>query len=271
MVNGTIDFVTALTVSSDVYFYKLGAQMNNLDGQVLQTWAHRLGLGEETGIDIPGEFPGLVPDAEWRNAAYADFEACLRKNDLEIGIDDVVSVCGGIDRPWSIGDNVNLAVGQGDLQATPLQLAVAYSTLANGGTVVKPHLGREVQDGQGVLQQKLRSPAVRKVDISDTTRDAVLAGLRGAASAANGTSSKVFSGLDLEVYGKTGTAERFGSADQSWYAAYVPSPARPIVVVTTIEEGGFGAETAAPAACEILATWFDQDPDRCAAGTSQTN
>jgi penicillin-binding protein 2 len=238
---------------------------------VLQTWAHRLGLGQETGIDIPGEFPGLVPDAEWRNEGYERFRECVRKNKLEIGVDDVVSVCGGIDRPWTIGDNVNLAVGQGDLQATPLQLAVAYATLANGGTVVKPHLGREVQDGQGVLQQKLRAPHVRRVEISDTTQNAIMDGLRGAASAPNGTSTPVFANLDLEVYGKTGTAERFGSADQSWYAAYVPSEARPIVVVTTIEEGGFGAETAAPAACEILATWFDQDPDRCASGSSTTN
>ena len=132
-------------------------------------------------------------------------------------------------------------------------MAVAYSTLVNGGTVVTPHLGREVQDGQGRLVQKLRTPARRKVDIAPETQAAVMDGLRLAASAPNGTSSDVFAGVDLEVYGKTGTAERQPNADQSWYVAYVPNESKPIVVATTIEEGGFGAETAAPAAC--------RDPD----------
>ncbi|MEJ7893493.1 MAG: penicillin-binding protein 2 [Solirubrobacteraceae bacterium] len=271
VVNGAINFVQALTVSSDVYFYSLGNDMYSLDGQVLQTWAKRLGLGRPTGLDIPGDAPGLVPDREWRDTAYEARERCLEQTGLEPTSFDALVKCGSIDRPYGPGDNVNLAVGQGDLQATPLQLAVAYATLANGGTVPRPHLGREVQDGQGRLEQKLRTPPTRKVDISDTTRDAILAGLRGAASAPNGTSSDVFAGVDLEVYGKTGTAERPPNADQSWYAAYVPSESRPIVVVTTIEEGGFGAETAAPAACEILTTWFDQSTSRCSSGASITN
>jgi penicillin-binding protein 2 len=270
VVNGALNFVQALTVSSDVYFYKLGATMYSLPGQVLQTWARRLGLGHPTGIDIPGEFGGLVPDREWRDEGFAEYERCRKKYGLGYQTEEALFKCGGIDRPYSQGDNVNLAVGQGDLQATPLQMAVAYSTVVNGGTVPRPHLGREVQDGQGRVQQKLRTPPSRKVEISDTTRNAIMAGLRGAASAPNGTSSDVFANVDLEVYGKTGTAERAPAADQSWYVAYVPSESRPIVVATTIEEGGFGAEAAAPAACRILTTWFDQSPDRCAAGTSTT-
>jgi penicillin-binding protein 2 len=268
--NGAIDFVQALTVSSDVYFYRLGASMYSMPGQVLQTWARRLGLGRPTGIDLPGEFGGLIPDAEWRNTGYAEYQRCVKKAGLAEGTLDALYECGGIDRPYSQGDNVNLSVGQGDLQATPLQMAVAYSTLVNGGTVPRPHLGREVQDGQGIVQQRLRTPPSRKVEISETTRAAVMEGLRLAASAPNGTSADVFAGVDLEVYGKTGTAERQPNADQSWYVAYVPSESKPIVVATTIEEGGFGAETAAPAACRILTTWFDQSPDRCAAGSSAT-
>lgn len=271
VVNGPINFIQALTVSSDVYFYLLGQQMNDLEGQVLQTWAERLGFGRPTGLDIPGDVPGLVPDAEWRNTAYDERQECLERNELDPFAYQSSVKCGFVDRPWSVGDNVQLSVGQGDLTATPLQVAVSYSTLVNGGDVPRPHLGREVQDGQGRLEQKLRTPPNREVEISDTTRDAVMAGLRAAASEPGGTSTAVFGDVDLEVYGKTGTAERLGKEDQSWYAAYVPSESRPIVVVTTIEEGGFGAETAAPAACEILTTWFDQSPDRCAPGTSQTN
>ena len=157
------------------------------------------------------------------------------------------------------GDNVNLAVGQGDLQATPLQLATAYSTVANGGRVVRPHLGQAVEDGQGRLVQQIRKPARRKVEFSDANQQAIMDGLRGAATDEDGTSADVFKGFpkDLPVYGKTGTAERAPNPDQSWYAAYVPHPTRPIVVVTTVERGGFGAETAAPAARLILAEWFD--------------
>ena len=268
--NGAINFVQALTVSSDVYFYRLGATMYSMPGQVLQTWARRLGLGRPTGIDLPGEFGGLVPDAEWRNSGYAEYQRCAKKAGVAEGTLDALYECGGIDRPYSQGDNVNLAVGQGDLQATPLQMAVAYSTVINGGTVPRPHLGREVQDGQGIVQQRLRTPPSRKVEISETTRAAIMEGLRLAASAPNGTSADVFAGVDLEVYGKTGTAERQPNADQSWYVAYVPSESKPIVVATTIEEGGFGAETAAPAACHILTTWFDQSPERCSAGSSAT-
>jgi penicillin-binding protein 2 len=268
-VNGAINIVQALTVSSDVFFYKLGAAMYPLEGQVLQTWAHRLGLGQQTGIDLPGEFAGLVPDAEWRDVGFREYERCRKKHGLGYQTEAALFKCGGIDRPYTQGDNVNLSVGQGDLQATPLQMAVAYAAIANGGTIVRPHLGREVQDGQGVTQQRLRYPPRRRLDMSETTRLTILEGLRAAASP-GGTSGDVFSDVDLEVYGKTGTAERGLNEDQSWYVAFVPDEARPIVVAVTVEEGGFGAETAAPAACEILTTWYAQSPTRCHAGSSIT-
>jgi penicillin-binding protein 2 len=268
-VNGAINIVQALTVSSDVFFYKLGYRMNGLPNQVLQTWARRLGLGHSTGIDLPGEFGGLVPDAEWRNKGFAEYQACTERKHVPAGTEAALFACGGIERPWAPGDNVNLSVGQGDLQATPLQMAVAYAAIENGGTIVRPHLGREVQDGQGRLVQKLRSPVRRKLDISQTTLDTIRQGLRAAASP-GGTSGDVFKDVDLEVYGKTGTAERGTQEDQSWYLAFVPDESRPIVVAVTVERGGFGAETAAPAACRILTSWFDQSPARCHSGSSTT-
>ncbi len=233
--NGVVDMRSALKVSSDVYFYRLGRDLDALKGQPLQSWAKRLGFGKPTGIDLPGETGGLVPNPAWRNDLYAKKLT---------------------DRPWSVGDNVNLSVGQGDLQATPLQLATAYATLENGGRVVTPHVGLEVEDSSGRVLQRIEPGASRKVVISASTRQAIADGLRAAASQDGGTSADVFRGFPYPVHGKTGTAERAGQADQSWYVAYVPDKARPIVVAATVEQGGFGAEAAAPAVRLILSQWF---------------
>ncbi len=266
---GPLQIRRALTVSSDVFFYELGSQANG-KGPIIQEWARRLGIGRRTGIDIPGEFAGLVPDAQWRNTGYDEYLKCTKKAKVTPGSTEALYACGGIERPWSAGDNVNLAVGQGDLQATPLQLATAYATIANGGRAIRPHLGQAVEDGQGRLVQQIRKPARRKVTFSKSNRQAIMDGLRGAASEDGGTSTDVFKGFPYPVYGKTGTAERAPNPDQSWYAAYVPHPTRPIVVVTTVERGGFGAETAAPAARLILSEWFHLSDRSFRAGSSQT-
>jgi penicillin-binding protein 2 len=269
---GTIALPEALTVSSDVFFYELGLRLND-KGPVLQEWARRLGIGRRTGIDLPGEFTGLVPDRRWRDEGYDRYLECAKDARVEPGTTRALLACGGIERPWSAGDNVNLAVGQGDLQATPLQLATAYATIVNGGRVVRPHLGMAVEDGGGRLVEELDTPPRRRVDIDPADRAAIMQGLHGAATAANGTSSDVFADAPYRdmLYGKTGTAERQPNPDQSWYAAYVDHPAKPIVVVTTIERGGFGAETAAPAARLILNQWFDVRDREFRAGTDQSN
>ena len=90
---------------------------------MIQEWARKLGFGQPTGIDLPGEYGGLVPDAKWRNAGYERVPACAQEGQGRGGTTEALYACGGIERRWSGGDNVNLAVGQGDLQATPLQLA----------------------------------------------------------------------------------------------------------------------------------------------------
>ena len=252
---GSVDLVKALAVSVDTYFYNLGLGMNGAKGQPLQSWARKLGLGRRTGIDLPGELKGLVPDRKWRDEGYQDYVACREKNDIDDAV-TALAKCGGIERGWSAGDNVNLAVGQGDLQASPLQMAVAYSALANGGKVVRPQLGKEVEDGKGELVQELDRPARRRVKIDGRYRSLILEGLRRATKDDGGTSAPIFKDFPGTVYGKTGTVERPPQPDQSWYAAYVNEKNRPIVVVTTVEKGGFGAETAAPAACRILRKWY---------------
>lgn len=267
-VYGTIDMRRALQVSSDVYFYKLGAQANGLRGQAIQSWARKLGLGRPTGIDVPGEAAGTIPDRAWRAAQNRKEKRWEKKTGKRCPPDCLYSD----GRPWSVGDNVNLAVGQGDVQASPLQMAVAYAAIANGGQVVRPHLGTAIEDEGGSEIQRLPVPAARRVGIDAGDRRAVLDGLHLSTTAAGGTSADVFAGWPqrrLPVYGKTGTAERQPHGDQSWYIAYVPHPARPIVVAVTVEQGGFGAEAAAPVACRMLRRWFEVKA-QCAPGASRT-
>ncbi|MDQ6914367.1 MAG: penicillin-binding protein 2 [Actinomycetota bacterium] len=235
--HGTVALRQALQVSSDVFFYKMGQALDGLRGEPLQTWARRLGLGRSTGIDLPDETTGLVPSPEWRDRLF-------RKRLT--------------DRPWSVGDNVNLAVGQGDVGVTPLQLATAYSTVVNAGKVPTPHLGLRVEDTAGRLLQRIDPPPARHVKIDPFNRQAIMDGLHLAASAPGGTSADVFAGFPVPVYGKTGTAQRTNQADQSWYVCYANAAngRGPIVVAVTVEQGGFGAEAAAPTARLILSDWF---------------
>jgi penicillin-binding protein 2 len=268
---GAVGLVQALKVSSDTYFFEVGERANS-HGGVIQQEARKLGIGRQTGIDLPSELTGVVPDARWRE----------EQNELELRCERRTrrSSCGivGEVKPWTVGDNMHLAVGQGDLLTDPLQMAVAYSTLANAymnggeGTVVAPHLGLEVDETNGGLVQSLAAPSGRHVHLNYSDLSLVMEGIHQAASQPGGTSADVWSGWDQSqhpVYGKTGTAERLGKEDQSWYMCYIADPKRPIVIATTVEQGGFGAETAAPIARLMASRWFGK-PLKFVAGSSHT-
>lgn len=235
-VNGPISLVHALEVSSDVYFYKLGARM--WDNNDLQDWSHKMGIGVPTGIDIPDGFDGLVPSKKWRDELFEE----------EL-----------TERPWSQGDDVQLAVGQGDLQTDPLQMAIAYAAIGNGGTIVTPHLGMEVMDAAGRVLRELEPGPRRHVDIAPESRQLIMEGLHLATSGPGGTATSVFAEFPIEIAGKTGTAERVGHGNQSWFISLAPYPNPNIVTVVTIEEGGFGAEAAAPANKQILEAYFHHE------------
>ncbi|MGE5283023.1 MAG: penicillin-binding protein 2 [Chloroflexota bacterium] len=231
--HGSVSLVSALEVSSDVFFYTLGDRM--WDTGQLQRWGHALGIGRLTGIDLPGSEEGLLPSQRWRNQLYKE---------------------GGTDRPWSAGDNVQLATGQGDLQTNPLQMAVAYAALGNGGTIVTPHVGLQVDDAAGRVLKEFAPKPRRHVRMNPAYRAAILEGLHDAAQSGGGTSYSVFGGFSIPVAGKTGTAERPPHPEQSWYGVLAPYPNPRIVTFVTMEEGGFGAESAAPAAKKILEAYF---------------
>ncbi|MDQ3608567.1 MAG: penicillin-binding transpeptidase domain-containing protein [Actinomycetota bacterium] len=259
---GSVNFVRSLEASSDVFYYRLGERAHSIDSDPIQTYARRLGFDEPTGIDLPGEFGGTVPDEEWSEEIKQAERDCREEEDREN--------CGIalLDSQWTIGQTVQLAIGQGGFQATPLQLATAYAAIANGGDVVTPHVGLEITDGAGVPVQSIETDPARELDISDQTLSIVREGLSRAANGPEGTSTAIFADFPdrYTVHGKTGTAERPPSGDQSWYGAYVPDDDRPIVVAATVEGGGFGADTAAPIVCQVMRAWYDVDSSCSAAG-----
>jgi penicillin-binding protein 2 len=220
---------TALAQSCDTWFYRLGdlvyTSNPSRQGMLIQEWARKLGLGASTGIDLTGDSPGLLPTPRWflKTQHY----------------------------PWTEGQTINLAIGQGALQVSPIQLAVAYSTLANGGTVVRPHVADAVLRGESV--QPLSFPPVRRLKLVDLA--AIHQGLYEAAHV--GTSASVFANFPVPIAGKTGTAESGpGRDDHSWYASWAPADHPRVVVVTMIEHGGFGVQAAAPAARDIYEAFF---------------
>jgi penicillin-binding protein 2 len=268
---GAVGLVQALKVSSDTYFFEVGERANSR-GDVIQGMAKKLGIGRQTGIDLPSEFEGVVPDSSWRERQNAVELKCRRRTHR--------ASCGIVEevKPWTVGDNMHLAVGQGDLLTDPLQMAVAYSTLANGymnggeGTVVRPHVGMEIDEANGGLVQSLSFPPRRKVHLNYSDLSLVMEGIHEAASQPGGTSADVWTGWDQNanpVYGKTGTAQHTGQEDQSWYMCYIGDSKRPIVIAVTVEQGGFGAETAAPVARLMAAKWFGK-PLKFVAGSSKT-
>jgi penicillin-binding protein 2 len=258
---GALGLVEALKVSSDTYFFEVG-ELDNSHGPVIQHMAHELGIGRPTGIDLPGEREGTIPSPKWLEGRDALEARCTRKNHGR--------PCGIVAEPdeqWTVGHNMDLAVGQGDLQTDPLQMAVAYSTLANAfmndgeGWVPTPHLGEAIESPGGGLVQTLKFPPRRKVRLNSSNVDLVMEGIHDATSETGGTSADVWSGWNqakYPVYGKTGTAERPPYVEQAWYMCILPDAGRPIVIAVTVEQGGFGDQAAAPVARLIASKWFNQ-------------
>jgi penicillin-binding protein 2 len=235
-INANLNLDQALAISCDTWFYRLGtmfyarqAASGALD---MQHWAHLLGLGHLTGLDLSGEYGGVVPTPAWLRKTFRD----------------------PAQRIWYEGYSVNLSVGQGYLAVTPLQLAVAYAALANGGTVVRPHVAQALLSRNGSVRRVLRFRPRRRLHLTDV--DAIRTGLYDAAHAANGTSAAVFGSFAIPVAGKTGTAETPTGSDHSWYASWAPAGHPRVVVVVLIEHGGFGVEAAAPAARELYSAFF---------------
>jgi penicillin-binding protein 2 len=249
--HGQIPMRTALELSSDTYFYQLGDEFWQATGSPLQDEAVKFGMGRQTGIDLPGELSGRVPTPAWKRRHFAGAPFT------------------DLDRSWKPGDTINLSVGQGYLEATPLQLAVAYAAIANGGVVHSPTIGRRVLDPNGrVVRELSEGRPTSELGASSDALGVVREGLYLAANGFNGTSTPVFGGLPEgdKVAGKTGTAEQPQGEDHSWFVGYAPYDDPQIVVAVIIEAGGTGASAAAPAVCETMAANLPFDPELCGTG-----
>lgn len=255
----------SLTISSDVYYYRLGANLYPR-GDGLQRWAKRLGFGRATGVDLPGEVAGVVPGSAWKRERNREELECREEEDRKS--------CGLVADPeigYLLGNNINLSIGQGDLQATPIQLASLYGAFFNDGKLsedlrfVRPRLGEQVEDAQGRLVREIEVPRARTVRLPSEWKEPMMRGLLGVTSEPDGTARPTFEGWDQRrwpVYGKTGTAQRIyangAEEDQAWFVGMVPDKERPIVVAATVEGGGFGSESAAPVVRQVLNEWYGQ-------------
>lgn len=279
-----VNMVHALQVSDDVFFDNLGALLNanplsHPTGGALQHWARAFGLGQPTGIDLPGEAAGTLPSPAQLEQLYREELECEHATGPYAGGEKHPASqggCGIAPTPdWTVGNNIDTAVGQGDDQVTPVQLAVAYGALANRGSLVTPHVATAIDRHDGTVLRQIQPAPRRHLALDPADLNAVRAGLRAAASQPGGTSTDVMGSFPEPVYGKTGTAQSISNGaltDSAWYACFVPASAtnRPIVVVVTVEKGGFGDVAAAPVAREILSQWFFGRPGRWTTGTSTT-
>jgi penicillin-binding protein 2 len=253
---GSISLAQALVVSCDTVFYELGWRnwvdwYNHGEHDKLQNDLRDAGFGHATGIDIPSEENGIIPDKAFKEKAYAN---------------DPVST----DRNWQPGDFVNMSIGQGDVKVTPLQLATAYSALANGGTVYRPHVLDKVDTttGKRVLTAKRRIDG--RLPFTKQQMSYVRNALTGVVQG-NGTAAGAFRGFPLgriPVAGKTGTAEVSPYQPYSWFAAMAPANDPKYVVVSIVEQGGHGSQSAAPVVRRILDGLFGLPLTRPTFGSS---
>ncbi len=239
-VYGTVNVTKAITVSSDSFFYNLGYQLwvgrKSYGQDAIQQTANQLGFGVSTNIPT-GESVGRVATPEERKRLYE-----LNPTVFQTG-------------QWYAGDNVNMAIGQGETVITPLELAQAYATFANGGTVHDVQIARKAVDVNGKTTAVYSPRALRHVDIPLQDYVAILDGLEGVVQNSAGTANLGFAGFPFNQYplaGKTGTAQvSQGKQDTGLFVSFGPVPHPQYVVAVVMEESGFGGESAAPVARRI--------------------
>ena len=234
---GPLDFYGGLAQSSDVYYYYLaGGKADEgfagLGEERVAEYARAFGLGEATGIDLPGESPGLVPDAAWKEEALGE--------------------------SWFVGDTYNFGIGQGYLSVTPLQLLTAVSAIGNGGKVLTPHVLREVKDGHENVVQTFEEIVRKNVPVEEDYLAIVREAMRQSITSGVAKEGAV---KGLEVAGKTGTAE-FGPPrpdgsheTHGWFVGFAPYDDPELAVVVFLERGG-GSE-AAKVSSKIMDYYFN--------------
>ncbi|HEX6208299.1 MAG TPA: penicillin-binding protein 2 [Actinomycetota bacterium] len=246
--DGFLSLAGSLERSCDTVYYQFGLdfwRLRDERGDVMQRQLRKWGFGRPTGVDVPGELEGRVPDSEWKQQVHELYPKYFPE---------------GL---WLPGDNINMSIGQGDLLVTPLQLASAYAAIANGGTLYRPEVGLRVEAPDGTVLKAVAPREIRRIPMQKKAREQVLAGLRAAVQGVGGTATTAFAGFPGSVAGKTGTAEVIVDGQEtthSWFAAFAPAEDPEILVVAIVEEGGHGSQVAAPIVRRILEQYFGITP-----------
>jgi penicillin-binding protein 2 len=243
--HGTISMKQALVVSCNTCFYDAGYNMDGADSTVLPNTARAFGLGQPTGIQGVAESPGLIPDPDWK--------------------------INTIGEGWVPGDAVNMAIGQGYVQVTPIQMANILAAIANGGTLYKPTLIDRIGAGGGAPEEAWQVNVNGQLPINEDQLGVLRSALWDVANSSSGTATHRFQGLPVKVAGKTGTAEAPPNLPHAWFAGYAPAApyTRPdgttidqpeIAVVAIVENAGEGSEVAAPLFRRIIELYYGIEP-----------
>jgi penicillin-binding protein 2 len=205
----------ALTESCNPAFYEIGLKLDQLDPTILPSYARKFGLGASTGIVGIQDVAGTVPDPTWKQQQTGE--------------------------PWTSGDAVNLAIGQGYLLATPLQMANAYAALARGGSLRPP-----------VLVSDQHQPPSGSLDLSPATLATILDGMKRVTSTPKGTAYYAFTTEKLAIAAKTGSAENENPDAHAWFVGFTPPEQPTLLVLVMVEGGQHGGTVAAPIARQVI-------------------
>lgn len=222
-VHGQLNLVNAIAQSCNCYFYQVGLRLG-LDS--LAAWARRLGMGVCTGIDLPGERAGNIPTRQWLDRRYGT---------------------GG----WTSGVLLNLSIGQGEILATPLQMAQLYAALANDGVYYTPHVVARTESAGRVVS--VHVPQRHAVPIDRTLLAQVKQGLTRVVEHGTGQAARLH---EIEIAGKTGTAQNPPRPDHAWFVGYAPADSPQVVFAVLVENAGHGGAVAAPIAAELFRAWL---------------
>ena len=261
--SGHLTLAHALEQSCDTVFYFLARQIFNREIQehgaradpsvyteYLGEMARAFNFDDALGIDLPGEIGGVIPGRQWRNdywlnarETYCTNAQTAAPGSYSAALFDDLCRFGNL---WRGGDLVNMSIGQGDVQTTPLQVAASFAAIANDGVIMRPHVVRAVLDDSGSMET-VEPEVVGRLPLSPEDLGVIQEGLR-LVTGPEGTAGRVFATFPVPIAGKTGTAENLPKQPYAWFAGYniVPAEGRRYVVVAMLEEGGGGSQHAAP-------------------------
>lgn len=229
--HGLTNVTKAIAESVNTFFYAIGGGLDSITGlgvDRIVSYLQRFGWGSPTKIDLPSEAYGLLPTKEWRTNERAS--------------------------PWKLGDTYHLAIGQGDLEVTPLQVAVSMAAIANGGTLYRPHLLKEIRQSGGQTLSTINPEIILSQVVPPSVISTVRAGMREGVLSG---SSRSLQSLPITAGAKTGTAQ-FGSDNKThaWFTVFAPYEQPRIAITVLVEAGGEGSSTALPIAKEVLQWYF---------------